>query len=156
MAGYTAVLIADTAIPLWAAARTTLPVVFVASAASSAASLLDLTELDEREDRVVRTFGIGARAAELLAVAALERDAERVERVGRPLETGVSGSLWRSAKAASVVSLVLSLLPRKRTRRAAGIFGTLGGILLRFAVWQAGNASARDPQALFAQQKSDG
>lgn len=58
----------------------------------------------------------------------MEREASRVETVGRPLREGFSGTLWKAARGMTAASLALSLLP--------------------------GKASARDPRATFRQQRS--
>jgi formate-dependent nitrite reductase membrane component NrfD len=156
LTGYTAVLLANTAVPVWQAARRSLPVLFTASAMSSAASMLDLMDLGEREERVVRRFGLAGKLAELAAMMAVERDANRVERVGLPLRQGLGGTLWRASKLLSGASLALSLLPgRSRGKRTlSGLVGTAGSLALRFAVFHAGKASARDPRATFHQQRA--
>jgi formate-dependent nitrite reductase membrane component NrfD len=155
LSGYTAVLLSATAVPLWQAARHVLPVLFMASAASSAAALLELMELNAEEAEVVRRFGIVAELVELAASFALPRRL-RPEQVARPLREGVSGALWNAATASSAAGLVLSLVPgRARWKsRASGLVGTVGGLTLRFAILEAGKASARDPRATFHQQRA--
>jgi formate-dependent nitrite reductase membrane component NrfD len=155
LAGYTAVLLSNTAIPVWQETRRTLPGLFYASAASSAASILEVTNLGDREERVVHRFGVAAKASELVAAAAVEREAAQVERVKRPLSEGVSGLLWQTAKAMTAASLVVSLLPgRSRMKRwASALLGTGGAVAVRFAVFHAGKASAQDPRATFQQQR---
>ena len=155
LAGYTAVLLANTAVPVWQGAATALPPLFVSSAITSAASALDLCELNAFERRVVRRFGIAGKAAELLFSEAVERQVGTPEIVSAPLRHGVSGALWRAAKIFVASSLALSLLPESRpVRRAAGWLGTLGTLALRFGVVRAGRISARDPRATFAQQRA--
>ena len=153
--GYTAVLLSNTAVPMWQDTRRSLPPLFTASAVSSAASALELMDLEDDEERVVHRFGLMGKVAELAAMAAVEREAGRVERVGRPLREGLSGALWRAARGLTAASLVLSLLPgrSRRKRLASGVLGSAGGIALRFAVFQAGKASARDPRATFQHQR---
>jgi formate-dependent nitrite reductase membrane component NrfD len=159
LAGYTAVLLSNTAVPLWQEARRSLPFLFIGSSMASAASFFDLgatvaSKQAARERRVVRVFGTVGEVIELAAMAAIERDAKRVERVGRPLSEGVSGALWTAARALTIVSLVASVLPGRSRRRtvAAGLLGTAGALALRFAVFHAGKASSRDPHATFARQ----
>jgi hypothetical protein len=155
LAGYTAVLLASTAVPLWQESRESLPPLFVASAASGAASLLEILPDPPRGTAVVHRFNLLAKAADLTAMAAVERDTARIETVGKPLREGLGGALWKLAKAATAASLALSLLPggSKRRRIAGGLLGTAGAIALRYAVFHAGKASARDPQATFRQQR---
>jgi formate-dependent nitrite reductase membrane component NrfD len=156
MAGYTAVLLSNTAIPVWQGTRKALPWLFAASSVSGAASLLDLEALDRREEKVVKRFGTAGKVAELAAMAAVERQAGRVERVGRPFREGVSGALWRASKALTVASLGLAVLPggSRRSRVASGLLGTAGAVALRFAVFHAGKASAGDPRTTFHQQRA--
>jgi formate-dependent nitrite reductase membrane component NrfD len=156
LSGYTAVLLSNTAIPVWQEARRVLPPLFVASAATGAASILDLLPLGPSARRVARRFGIAGRAAELAAGLALEEAVRSVERVELPLTEGLSGRMWKGAKLLTAASLLASALPRRwRAGRAlAGVLGTAGSILLRFAVVQAGTASAADPRATFHLQRA--
>ncbi|HVR96584.1 MAG TPA: NrfD/PsrC family molybdoenzyme membrane anchor subunit [Thermoanaerobaculia bacterium] len=158
LAGYTAVLVSNTAVPLWQSARRSLPPLFVASSISGAASLFGLLplELTPRERKVVDRFGTLGKAVDLAAMAAVEHEAGQVEQVAKPLREGLSGTLWKAAGALTAASLALSLLPgrSKAKRRAAGVLGTAGAVALRFAVFHAGKASARDPRATFHQQRS--
>ena len=87
---------------------------------------------------------------------ALESNARRIERVGRPLINGFSGFLWQSAKAFTIASAVISVFPgRSRPKRiVAGALGSLAGICLRFGLFYAGKSSARDPRASFEQQRN--
>lgn len=156
-AGYTAVVLADTAVPLWQGTRKTLPPLFVASSAASAAGLLEMAPPDPDSRRAVKAFGSVARILELGAMRAVEKEASAVERVGRPLSLGLSGALWKSAQIAGIAGLVLSLLPGdgRLKRWGAGVLGIGGGLAGRFAVFHAGFASARDSQATFEQQRAN-
>jgi formate-dependent nitrite reductase membrane component NrfD len=156
LAGYTAVLVGSTAVPVWKEARRSLPPLFMASAMSGAASLFGLLPLPPRAEKIVHRFGTVGKVADLIAMAAVERDAGRVEPVGKPLREGVAGTLWQAARALTGASLAVSLLPgRARWKRIAqGVLGTAGALSLRFAVLQAGRASARDPRATFRSQRS--
>jgi formate-dependent nitrite reductase membrane component NrfD len=158
LAGYTAVLLSSTAVPLWQVSRHSLPPLFIGSAMSGLASLFGLlpVELSAREERTVHRFGVAAKLIDLAAMAAVETKAAQVETVAKPLRQGVSGALWKAAKALTAASLALSLLPGKSglRRKAVGVFGTAGALALRFAVFHAGKASARDPRATFRQQHS--
>jgi formate-dependent nitrite reductase membrane component NrfD len=152
---YTGVLIANTAVPIWQGTRRTLPVLFAASGAAGAASLLELWPPGGEGDRVAHRFGVMGKVLELGLTLAFEREAAEVPRVARPLRRGVSAAMWRTSQALTLGGLAGSLLSRRRSlRRVAGLLGTLGAVMLRFAVLQAGRASARDPQASFAQQRA--
>ena len=156
LSGYTAVLLSNTAVPVWQATRRSLPLLFVASSVASAASILDLFDLSEREHAVVRRYGTVGRVAELVAGMAVERDADEVEQVGRALHEGVADTLWRASKALGAASLALSFLSkRSRTaRKASAVLGVLGGLATRFAVFHAGRRSSTDPRATFRQQRA--
>lgn len=156
LAGYSAVLVSNTAVPAWQGARRALPLLFTASGMVGAASLLDLLDLDEHEAAVVRLFGVAGHVGELLAGHAVEREVGQVERAARPYHEGTAGSLWKAAKLATAASLLVSVLPgSSRPKRVlAGLLGTAGSLSLRFAVFHAGRRSARDPRATFHQQRA--
>lgn len=156
MSTYTAVLVSNSSTPVWRAMHTSLPWLFAASAVTGATALLDLMDLNEAEERAVTRLGVAAKAAELAAATAVEREASTVGRVGAPLHDGLSGALWKAAKAATAASLAISLMPgRTRWKRtAAGALATSGAVATRFAIWRAGVASARDPRATFEQQRA--
>ena len=156
LAGYTAVLVSNTAVPVWQGSRRSLPFVFTASAVSAAASLLDLLDLTDREARIVKRYGLAGKIGEVIAATAMEREGDEVEHVGRALREGLAGTLWRGAKALTAASAVLSLIPgtSRGKRRLSGLLGTLGAVAVRFAVFDAGKRSASDPMATFRQQRS--
>jgi formate-dependent nitrite reductase membrane component NrfD len=151
LAGYTGVLLANTSVPLWQGARTSLPPLFMSSAVTSAASALELCTLPPAAERVVRRYAIAGKVAEIVMATLLVREAGAASRVIRPLHEGVSGSLWRAAKVCVVASLAASLLG---ARQAAGILGTVGSWALRFSITKAGRASTLDPRATFEQQRA--
>ena len=156
VSGYTAVLLSDTAVPLWQTTRTTLPALFVASSMSSAASLLEFMELSETEEAIVRRLDLAAGTAELAAAVLVQKQASETPEVGRALEEGLGGALWKTSTVLSAASLGLTLLPgRGRFKGILGaLLGTAGGLAVRFAVFHAGKASALDPKATFAGQRA--
>lgn len=157
LAGYTAVLLAGTAVPVWQGARRTLPPLFLGSAMASVGSLLDLGPLSRRERVVARSYGLIGKTVALAGAALLELEVGQVPRVALPLHTGASGTLWQLARGLTGASLLLSLLPGhgSRGRRvASGLLGTAGAMSLRWAIFQAGKSSARDPRATFRQQRA--
>ncbi len=148
LAGYTGVLLATSAIPVWQGARHWLPALFVASSVASCASLFEMMNVSKREERVVRTFGVIGKSAELLCMNGAERELSRHDAVGRPLKEGAPGALWTASKVLTAASLALTLMPgQSKAKRVAGVLGTLAGIGLRFAVFYAGSTSSRDPKA---------
>jgi formate-dependent nitrite reductase membrane component NrfD len=132
-----------------------LPILFVCSGTAAAAALLEFFSWNDQELTAIERFGMIGKIGELVAAVTLERDASRVERVGRPLKRGFSGFLWNSAKVLTVAGIVVALLPGKgRGKRiVSGVLGTAGSICTRFAIFYAGKVSARDPRATFDQQR---
>lgn len=157
LASYTAVLLSNTAVPVWQESRRALPALFVTSAVSGAASLLELAPADESERRAVRAFGFFGRIGELAAAAWVHREAGRVERVGRPLTHGAAGAMLKAATVATGAALGFSLIPGKsRAKRAAtGLLGTAGAVLVKLGIFYAGRPSAADPRASFELQRSE-
>jgi formate-dependent nitrite reductase membrane component NrfD len=156
LATYTAVLISNTAVPVWQQSRRILPLLFGASSLAGLASVLDLMELRDHERHVGTYIGTVGRVAELAAGAVMEREVARVPQVARSLHEGVAGALWTAAKVATASSLIISLLPgqTRGKRIAAGLLGTVGALCLRFSVFHAGRAAALDPRATFHQQRA--
>lgn len=156
---YTAVLLSDTAVPVWQATRRSTPALFAASSLVAATSALQLLDHDERDEVLLHRLGTAAKVADLAAGEVIEHEADRLERVGRPLHGGASGAMWTAAKTCTAGSLVISLLPtagrwRRWRRRVAAALGVVGSIVTRFALFRAGTASARDPRATFEQQRA--
>jgi formate-dependent nitrite reductase membrane component NrfD len=155
LAGYTAVLLANTAVPLWQATRKSLPLLFMSSAVAGAGSLLELLPHSSREAKVLHLFSTMGRVGELLAGVAVRHEASRLEVLERPLKHGPTGMLWKAAKACTAASLALGLWPDRRRwmKAAAALLGTAGALATRFAVFRAGKVSASDPQATFQSQR---
>jgi DMSO reductase anchor subunit len=156
LAAYTAVLLSNTAVPVWQESRRALPALFVASAVSGAAGLLELADATEAERRAVRAFGLLGRIGELVASIWVEREAGRVERVGRPLREGVAGAMLKAAQASTAAAVALALLPgRGRAQRVAtGVLGSAGAALVKFGIFYAGRPSTADPRASFELQRA--
>jgi formate-dependent nitrite reductase membrane component NrfD len=157
LAGYTGVLVSNTAVPVWQPARRWVPVMFMASSAASAASVIDVFAGDPRTHALTRIFGTAGRVAEIAAARMVEHHAGRIPKVGEPLRRGAPGILWKAAGLLTAASLVTSLLPgrRRKSRVLAGALGLAGSFCLRFAVHYASSASARDPRAAFHQQRDE-
>lgn len=156
LATYTGVLVANTAVPLWQESRRMLPALFGSSAMSSVGSLFEILDGTTEERRIAKTFGAIGQLAEVAVAVVMEQQASVVPRVGEPLKRGLSGFMWKSAAALTITSAVLGLFPqRSRGKRiAAGVLGTLGSLMMRYAVAHAGVVSARDARASFHQQRA--
>jgi formate-dependent nitrite reductase membrane component NrfD len=155
LAGYTGVLVSNTAIPIWQASRRWMPVLFAASGGAAAGSIIDVVYDGRCGRSIARTFGTIAQIAELAATFQVERAASAVPQVGEPLHRGATALLWKGAAALTGISLAMSLIPAKSQakRIVAGVLGALGSLAMRFAVHYATNASARDPRASFHNQR---
>jgi len=140
---YTAVLIANSAIPVWSEARRQLPFLFAAgSAASAGAAATLLTPAGEAGP--ARRLAIAGGAAELVVGEAMERS---LGAAAEPYETGASGRLSRAAKGLTAAGTALMALGRRRrgaVRTGAGLV-LAGAACERWAVYRAGFASAADP-----------
>ncbi|WP_224366357.1 NrfD/PsrC family molybdoenzyme membrane anchor subunit [Hyalangium versicolor] len=156
LAGYTAVLLSNSAVPVWQGTHRTLPLLFMASSMASAGSLLELfPPKSEREKKAVRRFGLIGKVAELAAGFAVEREAGRSEEIIRPLRQGMPGLLWKMAKTCGAAGLALSLLPgRQRWKQlTASVLTLTGALATRYAIYEAGKASTKDPHATFVPQR---
>ncbi|WP_242334347.1 NrfD/PsrC family molybdoenzyme membrane anchor subunit [Anaeromyxobacter sp. SG66] len=155
LVGYTGVLLANTAVPVWQETRNTLPMLFAFSGAVSAGAALDLWPPAGPGAEMARRFGLVAKGAEIALSRALHREAG-FERVERPLRRGAAGALLRGARILLGASAVVDLVRRRSPalRIASGALGTLGTLALRFGVLAAGRASARDPHATFELQRA--
>jgi formate-dependent nitrite reductase membrane component NrfD len=156
LAGYTGVLLANTAVPLWQAARRELPVLFVGSGMASAGAVLELASDSGASRKLTHWYGSAGKMVALGAMVAMQRSARRAPRITEPLRTGATGRLWRAGLVLTAAGLLASGLGNKsraRERLAAGL--TLAGALAtRFAVFHAGKRSARDPRATFEGQRA--
>jgi formate-dependent nitrite reductase membrane component NrfD len=152
MAVYTAVLVADSSIPVWHEARNELPLVFAASAAASAgAATLLLT--DPTAAGPARRLALGGAVVELVAGKVME---ERLGEIGEVYDAEEAGAFGKAAKVCtSVGAALVALGGRQRPVMAkAGAAALLAGsICLRWSVYKAGFQSARDPKYVVKPQR---
>lgn len=155
VAGYTAVVLTDSAIPAWQEVRRALPVAFIASAMTAATSYFEFTGLSDREQKIIKRFSVPAKAAEVASIFAVERFGSRIDTVGREYRKGRGGFLWQASKALVGASLLLSLLPgkSKKKRMTAAALSAAGALCVKFGIMEIGKASANEPQATFHQQR---
>jgi formate-dependent nitrite reductase membrane component NrfD len=154
LATYTGGLVADTAVPAWHEARRELPYLFAASAAASAGAASTLL-LPPGDAGPARRLAIGAAAAELAAAQAMEK--RLGELVAEPYKQGAAGKLTRASKLCVAAGAGLLAWKGRRSRGAAIAGSSLllaGEVALRFAVWQAGKQSARDPRYTVIPQRA--
>lgn len=151
MATYTAVLISNTSVPAWHEARREMPLIFAfGSAASAGAAGAMVTP--PRHAGPARRLAIASTAAAAVATEVMEK---RLGMVAEPYKEGLSGQLMRASKLLTGAgAAVLAAAGRGRGGAVAG--GTtlfLGEVLLRWGIFKAGDASARDPKYTVAPQR---
>ncbi len=153
VASYTAVLIADTAVPAWHDAHREMPFLFVSSAAAAAAGL-GLICASDTEAAPVRRLAVLGAAGELATETLLEHRLEPVVR--RAYAEGKAGMLLRASKALSAAGgLAASVGGAWRpVRVAAGAALLAASACTRFGVFYAGAASAEDPAATIEPQRT--
>ncbi len=155
LASYTAVLVADTAVPAWHEARNELPVLFVSSAAAAGGGvgLLAAAVADNRP--AARLAAVGA-AVELAAGRVMEQRLARLPGgIEQAYRTGLAGRWNRAAHTLTIVGGVGAVLGRRSRvcSAASGLALLAGSLATRFAVFEAGMASAVDPQHVVAPQR---
>jgi DMSO reductase anchor subunit len=144
MATYTAVLIANTAVPAWHDARHELPLLFAAGSAASAGAVGVLVGPLE-ESGASRRLAIGGSIASIVVEQVMTK---RMGKTGEPYHQGRSGWMMRGAKLLNAAgAALLASLGKRRPAVAVGgaALVTAGELLLRFGVFHAGDQSARDP-----------
>jgi formate-dependent nitrite reductase membrane component NrfD len=150
LGSYTGVLLAATAVPLWARSRLLLGPIFVATASATGASATRLalvaTGLPHRHPtrRALGTIETGAMLTELGLSMANER---RLHHADDAMKRGGPGIAFTLARTFVTTGLVLRVLrPRlgPASHHAASGLYLLGGLMYRYAWVEAGKTSARD------------
>jgi Polysulphide reductase, NrfD len=151
VAAYTAVLLSDTATPSWHEAYRELPFVFCGSAAAASGGLsMIFTPVDQAGP--ARQFAAAGALAELGFEWQMERS---MGITAEPLHQGKAGALLKAATALTVGGAAGTVLVG-RSRLGAVLSGTAlmaGSACTRFAVFEAGQASARDPRYTVVPQR---
>ncbi|MEE6287441.1 NrfD/PsrC family molybdoenzyme membrane anchor subunit [Georgenia sp. MJ173] len=151
VAAYTAVLLADTATPSWHEAYRELPFVFTASAAAASGGLA-MVVVPIAQAGPARRLAIGGAVVELLAEQLMERS---MGITAEPLHEGTGGRYMRAAKVLTAVGAAGAVVSGRR-RWAAVLSGAAllaGSFCTRMAVFEAGQASARDPKYTVVPQR---
>jgi formate-dependent nitrite reductase membrane component NrfD len=150
LGSYTGMLLASTAVPVWARSRALLPPIFVCTAtatgaASCEAALAVIGCRAEHPTRAaLRTIENAAMATELVLSSVNER---RLSALRDALDAGRAGKLFKLAKAGAAGGLAMRLLARGRAPaadRAATALYLGAGLAFRFAWVAAGRNSAAD------------
>jgi len=156
LGSYTGVLLASTAVPVWARSRVFLPPIFVCTAAATGASAnrLVLAAGGVRPGHPTRTalgrVEAGAMGAELVLSTINER---RLGRLGDALEQGRPGRLFKLAKWGVRSGLALRFARNRGgpwVHHVASVLYVLSGLAFRFAWVGAGRHSADDHEAVAA------
>jgi hypothetical protein len=151
LATYTAVLLADTAVPSWHEAYPTLPFVFAGSAlASGAGAGLIAAPLDESGP--VRRLAV---AGAVLELAATHRVEHGMGLLSEPYHEGKAAPLMKAARTLTALGAAGAVLGR-RSRVVSALSGAAllaGSLATRFGVYEAGVHSAKDPKYTVVPQR---
>lgn len=151
LATYTAVLVADTAVPSWHEARAHLPFVFASSSAASAGGL-GLVAAPMAESLPARRLAVAGAALSAGTEQLMDR---RLGFLAEPYHQGRPGRLMKTARALTVAGGIGALLSG-RSRLASALSGgavLAGTLCTRFGVFEAGIASAEDPKYTVVPQR---
>jgi formate-dependent nitrite reductase membrane component NrfD len=149
---YTAVLMADTATPTWHEGHREMPFVFVGSSFVAAAGL-GLLAAPARETVPARILALGGAALELGAEHHMEGS---LGLAAETLHQGRAGTLMRLSKALTITGAAGAVFAG-RNRRIASVAGAAllaASACTRFAIFEAGQASARDPKYTVVPQRA--
>jgi formate-dependent nitrite reductase membrane component NrfD len=152
VASYTAVLLADTATPAWHEAHRELPFVFVGSAAAAAGGLGMMLAPVDQAGPARRLAALGA-VTELVAEHRMETS---MGIAAETLHTGTAGRLMQASRYLTAGGAIIGTLAARRSRAAAVVAGAAqlaGSVCTRFGVFEAGQASARDPKYTVVPQR---
>ncbi|TDD68045.1 polysulfide reductase [Actinomadura darangshiensis] len=152
VASYTAVLIADTAVPAWHEVHRELPLLFVGSSTTAAAGMA-LVASPVRETGPMRTAAVFGTALELAAAKRLRR---RAGLAAEPYTVGRAGRLVRAGEILSAAGAAGGVLLGGRGRAGALLSGAAllaGSACTRFGVFYAGMQSAEDPKYTVVPQR---
>ncbi|MBV2355671.1 polysulfide reductase NrfD [Streptomyces sp. J2-1] len=152
VASYTAVLLAQTAVPAWNDAHRELPFVFTGSAAASAAGLGMVCAPLEEAGPARRLAAIGA-AVEIVASRMIDR---RPGFVTTAYTTGHPHHLRKASEYLTLGGALTALTLARRSRVAAAVGGLAlmaGSVFQRFGVFEAGVHSTKDPAYVVKPQR---
>ena len=151
VATYTAVLVADTAIPAWHDAHRELPFLFAGSSLASAAGTA-LAFTATADAGPARRLAVVCAALEVASFRAMKH---RLGEVAGPYKDGRAGRLAKAAEACTALGALVVVTAGRRRPEAVVAGGLLcaGSLLTRFSVFRAGFESAADPAATIVPQR---
>ena len=152
LASYTGVLLSDTATPAWHAAHRELPFVFTGSAAMAAGGL-GMMGAPVGQAGPARRLAVGGALLDFVAERRME------DSMGISAETlgaGRARLLMRTSRALAAAGIVGTVAFGRRSRMLSLVSGgalVAASACTRFAVFEAGQQSARDPRYTVAPQR---
>lgn len=150
---YTSALVANTAVPAWHEARTTLPFVFASGAALSAGAAAVVTT-PPAHAAPARRLALAAAALELGSKELMER---RLGELGEPYRHGPAAKFGHVGRACLVSGTALVASRGRHSRPAAiagGVLLCAGAVSARWSVFKAGFQSAADPHSVVGPQRA--
>lgn len=154
LAGYTAVLLSDTAMPTWNGAKDDLPFVFVSSASLASGGMAMITT-PAGQAGPARALALAGVAGDLFATKAMERRMDPV--AAEPLHQGRPGWLMRWSErlviAGGIGTVAAGITRNRWVAAASGAALVTASAFTRFGVFYAGKDSAVDPRYTIEPQK---
>jgi formate-dependent nitrite reductase membrane component NrfD len=153
VASYTAVLISNTATPVWHEAYRELPFIFVASAVGGAGAV-GVLFADENETGPSHRAMVLGDIGKLLGVKLMQQRLGQV--LSEPYNKGPAGTMEKGAMLSGIAALALAIAGRKNQTlsKAAAALSLVSGMLERFTIMEAGKQSAQDPKYVIEQQRA--
>ena len=152
LASYTGVLLADTATPAWHAAHRELPFVFAGSAAMAAGGL-GMMGTRVAQAGPARRMAVGGVLLDLVAERRMEGS---MGISAETLRAGRARLLMRASRALAAGGIVGAIALGRRSRMVSLLSGgalVAASACTRFAIFEAGQESARDPRYTVAPQR---
>lgn len=152
VASYTGVLLSDTATPAWHEAHRELPFLFVGSAAAASGGFGMLSS-PVSQAGPARRMAMGGALAELAIEHRMEQS---MGLSAEALHTGTAGRLMTASKVLTAAGALGTALLGGRSRLAAATSGLAllaGSACTRFGIFEAGQASAKDPKYTIVPQR---
>jgi hypothetical protein len=151
LATYTAVLLADTAVPSWHEAYPQLPFVFAGSALASGAGV-GLVAAPDREVGPVQRLAVLGAAMEMLAARSVRQN---LGLLSEPYVTGRAGRLLHAGEMLTAAGVAGALVGgRSRVVRAlSGVSLLAAAAVTRFGIFEGGVASTEDPKYVVLPQR---
>jgi formate-dependent nitrite reductase membrane component NrfD len=163
LGSYTGVLLATTAVPVWARSRLFLGPIFVstATATGAAATRLTLAVAGQPDDHPTqRALGRLEAAAMLTELTLSMLNERRLGSLGDAFSEGTARPAYRAAKLLVRAGLALNVLGLRRFKttveHVTSVLFLAGGLAFRFAWIEAGKASARDDEAVASMARARG